>query len=162
MPIIAGLAVSIAIENIFQIQTSVKWPNDILFKEKKLAGILCRNKDKYILIGMGINCNQSSFSKKYIRLPNSLSRILNKEIDRFKLLIEILTILKKTIKDPNWKDVLEQKLYLKDKECIIICGQDPGSKKISCTIKGINKDGALIIRDTKRKVDLTIFSGSIL
>jgi len=59
----------------FGIKTRIKWPNDIYVGEKKICGILIENilKGHYIqnsMIGIGINLNQSSFSKD---LPNPIS-----------------------------------------------------------------------------------------
>ena len=35
----------------------LKWPNDILHDDRKLAGVLCERIDKADLIGVGINAN---------------------------------------------------------------------------------------------------------
>lgn len=74
---------------------SVKWPNDILSGNNKLAGILIENslkgsKINSSVIGIGINVNQDIFSEK---LPNasSIKRIINKEIDLDVLLDNVLT-----------------------------------------------------------------------
>ncbi|WP_428742378.1 biotin--[acetyl-CoA-carboxylase] ligase [Tenacibaculum sp.] len=76
----------------------VKWPNDILSGNKKLAGILIENSLKVSnisssVIGIGVNVNQDSFSKK---LPNasSIKMILKKEIDLDVLLDNILSKMK--------------------------------------------------------------------
>ena len=59
----------------FQIPNiSVKWPNDILSGDKKLAGILVesnvqKSTAKSIIIGIGINVNQIQFPQ----LPNATS-----------------------------------------------------------------------------------------
>ncbi|MFT4677992.1 MAG: BirA family biotin operon repressor/biotin-[acetyl-CoA-carboxylase] ligase [Flavobacteriales bacterium] len=46
--------------------TSIKWPNDILVEEQKIAGILIENawqqqKVQHSIIGIGININQTTF-----------------------------------------------------------------------------------------------------
>ena len=53
----------------------IKWPNDIFWKDKKIAGMLIENdvQGKYIqnsIIGIGININQQGFSED---LPNPVS-----------------------------------------------------------------------------------------
>lgn len=80
---------------------AIKWPNDILSGNKKIAGILIENtfKGKYInasVIGIGINVNQSIFSKN---LPNasSIKMILKKEIVLDVLLEKVLLKLKENI-----------------------------------------------------------------
>ena len=59
-----GIAIrSILIEK-YNIKTELKWPNDILIKNKKVCGILSEaacdsDKIHYILTGVGINVNMS-------------------------------------------------------------------------------------------------------
>ncbi len=52
------------------IDSQIKWPNDILVKKKKIAGILIENTIQsdfipYSIIGIGINVNQNIFEKSY-------------------------------------------------------------------------------------------------
>ena len=54
---------------------SIKWPNDIYFNDKKIAGILIKNEIKGMMmgtsiIGIGLNVNQTSFNED---LPNPIS-----------------------------------------------------------------------------------------
>ena len=53
----------------------IKWPNDIYFNDKKIAGILIKNEIKGMImgtsiIGIGLNVNQTSFDEN---LPNPIS-----------------------------------------------------------------------------------------
>jgi BirA family biotin operon repressor/biotin-[acetyl-CoA-carboxylase] ligase len=52
----------------FNIEAQVKWPNDILINEKKIAGILIENqlqgsRINCSIIGIGFNINQTTFSE---------------------------------------------------------------------------------------------------
>lgn len=52
----------------------IKWPNDIYFEDKKVAGVLIENqmnKSSYqnAVVGIGLNVNQKSF----VNLPNAIS-----------------------------------------------------------------------------------------
>lgn len=47
---------------------TIKWPNDIMWKDKKIAGILIENNIagkhiNYSIVGIGININQGCFSQ---------------------------------------------------------------------------------------------------
>jgi BirA family biotin operon repressor/biotin-[acetyl-CoA-carboxylase] ligase len=57
----------------------IKWPNDILLNDKKVAGILVeasatKNKKKYYIAGIGINCHQKKedFSDELSRTATSI------------------------------------------------------------------------------------------
>lgn len=63
---IMGIAVSYAIDEVFGVNTSIKWVNDILLEKKKICGILTECKvDKNvchdIVVGVGINVYQMDF-----------------------------------------------------------------------------------------------------
>ncbi len=74
-------------------EISIKWPNDIYWKNKKLAGILIQNslQEAFIknsIIGIGLNVNQTEFLSNAPN-PVSLRQIVGKELDRVILLREI-------------------------------------------------------------------------
>jgi BirA family biotin operon repressor/biotin-[acetyl-CoA-carboxylase] ligase len=71
---IASLAVKNCLDQ-FVNDIRIKWPNDIYWKDKKIAGMLIENdvQGRYIqnsVIGIGININQQSFPED---LPNPIS-----------------------------------------------------------------------------------------
>ena len=71
---------------------SIKWPNDMYWKDYKVAGILIENdiegtSIKESVIGIGLNVNQKEFMSDAPN-PISLFQILHKEIDRSDLLQE--------------------------------------------------------------------------
>lgn len=73
---------------------TIKWPNDIYWKDKKICGILIENTlsgghIKNCIIGPGINVNQQVFHSDAPN-PVSLYQILGHEIDREPLLQDIL------------------------------------------------------------------------
>ncbi|MDD2298734.1 MAG: biotin--[acetyl-CoA-carboxylase] ligase [Fermentimonas sp.] len=82
---IASLAVKNTLDQ-FTDDIRIKWPNDIYWKDKKIAGMLIENdiQGKNIensVIGIGININQDEFPEE---LPNpvSLKQIVGSEQDR--------------------------------------------------------------------------------
>jgi len=106
----ASLAIALSIENLFQLHTELKWPNDVLINGHKVAGILMESisigsKIERLVIGLGINVNQNLFQGKFKIAPTSLKKELGYTIEREKLLAEILnnfeTILDKVISSTN-------------------------------------------------------------
>ena len=91
----ASLAVSYAIENLFQLKTDLKWPNDVLIKNKKVSGILLESSSKgsgleRIVIGIGVNVNQTKFYGDFKIQPTSIKFELRKEVNRERFLSEVL------------------------------------------------------------------------
>jgi len=77
VPIATSLALCIAIEKILKIKPKLKWPNDVLLKEKKIAGILLdtaiqSNKIESLVLGIGIN-----FKINPIKLENKIKKTSN-------------------------------------------------------------------------------------
>ena len=73
---------------------SIKWPNDIYWRNGKLAGILIENtlKGSFVkdsVVGVGLNVNQREFRSKAPN-PVSLWQITGQETDREQLLRTIL------------------------------------------------------------------------
>lgn len=49
---------------------SIKWPNDVYVNGKKIAGILLEGEyPNYIVVGIGVNLNQTNFGNKELRHP---------------------------------------------------------------------------------------------
>lgn len=74
---------------------SIKWPNDIYWRNAKIAGILIENSlagntIRDTIIGVGLNVNQRAFRSDAPN-PVSLWQICEEETDREQLLTEILT-----------------------------------------------------------------------
>ena len=93
----AGVAVAEAINQYCELPCRIKWPNDILIREQKVAGILVEkrinNNIPCFVIGIGINCNQPSefFGSHEFNIPaTSLAIETGQTIDRTALVCELL------------------------------------------------------------------------
>jgi BirA family biotin operon repressor/biotin-[acetyl-CoA-carboxylase] ligase len=89
---IAALSVKYTLDK-YVPDITVKWPNDIYWKNKKISGILIENDltDCLIsrsIIGIGINLNQSEFRSGALN-PVSLSLITGQTYDRKKILDQV-------------------------------------------------------------------------
>jgi BirA family transcriptional regulator, biotin operon repressor / biotin---[acetyl-CoA-carboxylase] ligase len=93
----SALSVGYAIENRFQLRTDMKWPNDVLVHGKKIAGILLESSSsgnmlERLVIGIGINVNQSGFQGQYKIEPTSIFQETLTPAERETLLAEFLNI----------------------------------------------------------------------
>ncbi len=66
--LLVGLATAEAIEKSTQLQCDLRWPNDVLIKERKVAGILPQLVNDCIVAGIGINVNNEHFPSN-LRTP---------------------------------------------------------------------------------------------
>lgn len=80
LTLVAAVAVRDAIEEVTGISCSIKWPNDIVYDNKKLCGILTemsteQNKVKHIEVGIGVNVFNESFDESIDKVAISLAQI---------------------------------------------------------------------------------------
>jgi BirA family biotin operon repressor/biotin-[acetyl-CoA-carboxylase] ligase len=57
----AGVALAQAVEQVAGIAVALKWPNDLLVGERKLAGLLAESDGDALVVGAGCNVNWESF-----------------------------------------------------------------------------------------------------
>ena len=80
-----NIAVGVALLRVIGEDFTIKWPNDIYFGDKKVAGILIENaiignEIKYSIAGIGLNVNQTTFVSDAPN-PVSLKQIRGQEYD---------------------------------------------------------------------------------
>lgn len=99
MTVLAGLAVVQAIFRVTGLETSIKWPNDIIINSKKVCGILTEMQADpdlidYIVVGIGMNVNtlKEDFPHELRDSATSLKLEKGVHINRCKLLAELLAV----------------------------------------------------------------------
>lgn len=84
-------------------ETSIKWPNDLYWRDRKAGGVLIENiigegKWKWSVIGIGININQVNFDA-YQQKAVSLKQITGKQFDSIELARELCSYLENRLKE---------------------------------------------------------------
>jgi BirA family biotin operon repressor/biotin-[acetyl-CoA-carboxylase] ligase len=74
--LILALSVSDLLKKWFNIDAYIKWPNDVIIQNKKIAGILGQKSNNYLLLGLGLNIHQIVFPDE---LQNSTSLAIELE-----------------------------------------------------------------------------------
>lgn len=137
---------------------SIKWPNDIYWKNKKIAGILIENEleGKYIaqsIIGIGVNVNQEVFLSSAPN-PISLYQITGTVFDRQEIFYKILRGImggyiflenQYELAVANIRNLYQQKLYRKE-------GFYPyrdANGVFMAEIQEVESDGHLVLKDEK-------------
>ena len=85
LPLAAGLALREAVAETGA-ESFLKWPNDLLIQNRKVAGILCETvrlskEEALAVVGLGVNIADISFPEEISRTAISLGRVIQKEAD---------------------------------------------------------------------------------
>jgi BirA family biotin operon repressor/biotin-[acetyl-CoA-carboxylase] ligase len=68
-----GLAVQQAVDDLAGVASDLRWPNDVMLNNRKVAGILVQSAEGGALIaGIGVNVNQSNFPEELKDIATSL------------------------------------------------------------------------------------------
>jgi len=155
LTIAAATALARAIRQQTGLAPEIKWPNDILLKGRKVAGILTElgaelEKIKYAVIGIGLNVNQAAndFPPELRRLATSLRLEKGRVIQRPALAAAILEEL-----DKDYHRVLHGDFEALadewERQCATL-GQrisiHVGDRVISGRAESLDADGALLLR----------------
>lgn len=148
----AAVALCRAIDNICDVNTQIKWVNDIYINNKKLCGILAEsvvdptNGDRVVILGIGVNATTKAFSDDIKDIATALCEHTDKEIDRNKLIAEILNELESVydnLTDCGFIDEYKKRSCVIGKDIFLIRA---GEKRKAFALD-IDKDGALVVRN---------------
>jgi BirA family biotin operon repressor/biotin-[acetyl-CoA-carboxylase] ligase len=92
LSLVAGGAVAEAIADVTGIDPAIKFPNDVLVGGKKVAGVLAESSEGRVVLGVGVNANQTAdeLPGDAQTQPTSLRIELDEPVDRAALLAAIL------------------------------------------------------------------------
>jgi BirA family biotin operon repressor/biotin-[acetyl-CoA-carboxylase] ligase len=95
LSLLGGVAVAEAVQETTGLQPDLRWPNDVLFDEKKFCGILTEmhaeaTRVRYVVVGIGINVNHSSFPTGFETPPTSLRIAAGHEWSRVQVAAALL------------------------------------------------------------------------
>lgn len=168
LTLIGAAAVNLALKDI-DIDSQIKWPNDIVIDGKKLCGILTEmscelNIINHIVIGIGINANleRDDFSHELQNKATSLKIISGNNIQRGKLLALVLNHFEK-LYDSFKEDLnLDETIDICKKHSALI-GKDvqiikDGKRSFGKAID-INQEGELLVQF--ENAIKKIFSGEV-
>jgi BirA family biotin operon repressor/biotin-[acetyl-CoA-carboxylase] ligase len=92
LSLVAGGAVAQAIAGVTGLEPAIKFPNDILVRGRKVAGILAESSEGRVVLGIGVNVNQTleQLPTGAKTEPTSLRLELGEPVSRARLLAAIL------------------------------------------------------------------------
>lgn len=103
-----NIAVGVAILRVIGEDFTIKWPNDIYWRDKKVAGILIENailgnEIKYSIAGIGLNVNQTEFRSDAPN-PISLKQITGKEYLIDEMMERLYAEVQRVLKEEVWSE----------------------------------------------------------
>ena len=155
LPLLVGIAVSEGIRRVAEVDCTLKWPNDVLVGDGKLAGILVerieRSTGAVAVVGVGLNVSQT---RDELPVPTATSLALQgaATTDRTVVLREVLRSLEALF--VQWRaDLGDPRRGLVD-SYVRRCGtlgrevrvDLPDGRRLSGVATGVDTDGRLEVR----------------
>ncbi len=157
-----GLATGEAIARETDIRCDLRWPNDVMVREKKVAGILVQLAGATAIAGIGINVNHQSFPVELSREATSLRIETGRSHNREELLAELLRSVdsfRGMLRDGGKVAILRQfaqaSSYAKGKRVIVLMG----AHAVEGVTDGIDDSGFLRLRKDDGTVEAIIAGG---
>ena len=159
-PFLLSAAIALACRDFFNDytrgDTTIKWPNDIYWRDRKAGGILIENiyrasRWQFAIAGIGLNLNQTLFPPD---LPNpvSLKQVTGRDHDRIAMARELCARL-----DGRYREFLQEENTLLEEynRCLYRAGEQVRLKKenvvFQATIIGASAMGQLVTKDVIEK-----------
>jgi len=156
---LASLTLARTLQDLFDIDAKVKWPNDILVEGKKICGMLSELETEadqvaFINVGMGINVNNNPeiFETK----ASSIKSILGREIPRKQILAPFLDEFEHRMKKSDFDNVIaEWKQYSAtlNQPVKIVTTHDESSG----VAVDVDEDGALLLKQKNGSIKKIIY-----
>ena len=137
----AGIAVARALQKL-GIEARLKWPNDVLVHEKKIAGILIEASAEIAIVGIGLNVDS-------VPLPEATC--VERETERSVTRDELLHAILREIRIACGDDIIRT---YRELCCTIgrtVRVRSAAGKDVAGIASGIDRDGHLLVVDGRNK-----------
>ena len=157
LPLLAGVAVAAAVTTATGVETRLKWPNDLLAADAKLAGILAEAAGDAVVVGIGLNVstepaefpNPRPCALPAIPLRAAGATALNRE----DILLAILEGFERWYRawqqaggDPDRSGLRPEYTRLSATIGRTVRAELPGGQALSGPAVGVDSDGRLLVR----------------
>ena len=162
--LLASVAVAEAVEDLTRLRPGIKWPNDLVFADRKFAGLLAEAASDgsavtRVILGIGINVNQRQFPIDLATRATSLALARGAPVDRRHLLDRVLGRLE------HWYDVYLDHGFkpIHSEWCrrAVTLGRPVVAGGIHGIAVALDHDGALLVRDAADRTH-RIVAGEVL
>lgn len=153
MALVTGLSIVNALKP--YVDTTLKWPNDVLLNGKKICGILIEVIDHNLIIGVGLNIVHAPISEAGSLAEHDLcpDDIRNRILEEFSNLYNLY--------NRRGFDAIRQEWERRSFDVNTSMSVNVGDKKISGLYQGLDKSGYLLLQCDKSNELITITSGDV-
>jgi BirA family biotin operon repressor/biotin-[acetyl-CoA-carboxylase] ligase len=167
---LGAVAVSCALRHLYDLSPEIKWPNDVLLKRRKVAGVLVEThwqgeSPTSAVLGIGINVATSSIPQETDLLYPAacVQAVLGRPVDRWVLLhavLEELLAWRSRLSSKEFLQTWNDQLAFKGEWVQVGRADLSGSSLNEGTVIGLSPDGCLQLRTSSGNV-ATIQSGEL-
>jgi len=160
LTLVAGVATAIAVERATGLAAQIKWPNDVMLDRRKVAGGIAELKDGAVVLGIGLNVNQTveELPRETKAPAGSLRSVTGREYERGPILADLLVELEQHY--DAWRngglDAIYEDLGARD----FLRGRRVTVDGVAGTSQLIRRDGRLAISTESGEV--LVESGEVL
>lgn len=166
--LVAALAICHGLKELTGLDLKIKWPNDIVASKKKVCGILTEMSAEvdyiyYIVVGIGINVNNTEFSEELKDKATSLYLETGKKQDRAGIIAKVLSYFEqyydrflKTCDLSLLKELYVKELINYQQKVIVLSDAD----SYEGTALGITNQGHLLVEKEDKEV-VEVYAGEV-
>jgi BirA family transcriptional regulator, biotin operon repressor / biotin---[acetyl-CoA-carboxylase] ligase len=158
LPLRAGVAAALGIEDAARIGVQIKWPNDVMSPDgglsanRKLAGLLCEAHGDAALVGIGVNCTQSSFPDEIAGTACSLLQCCGRKILPPVVLSAFLSRLMEAAGRGGWQAQMRVRLHNRGRR---VRAELLGSGRIvEGVLRDIDESGRLVLELSDGRLEI--------
>jgi BirA family biotin operon repressor/biotin-[acetyl-CoA-carboxylase] ligase len=145
LTLVAGVATAVVVERATGLAAQLKWPNDVMLDRRKVAGGIAELKDGAVVLGIGLNVNQTpdQLPAETKAVAGSLRSITGRAYERGPIFADLLLELE--LRYDGWRegglDALYDDLGARD----FLRGRRVTVDGVAGTAQMIGRDGRLVV-----------------
>ena len=144
-----AVAVAEALDTVGGIVARLKWPNDVVVRGRKVAGILLESRltaEPIVVVGIGLNLNQTEFPADLATTATSVRLETSRRVERETMLDALLAAF------DRWRATLETRGFAPVRarwlELADTIGREVRVDSRTGVAVDLDRDGALVLRDS--------------
>jgi BirA family biotin operon repressor/biotin-[acetyl-CoA-carboxylase] ligase len=168
-PLLVGAVLTRIVRETGANHAKLKWPNDVMVNDKKLAGILVEvQPDGRLVVGVGLNVysedtdlphsDATSLLLQGVRISDVREELIHPLLDEVLNILRIYQDLSHTERARSWRDYVSTEMDTIGRTVMVDLG---GGNKVSGEAIGLEMGGGLRVKDLTSGSETVIHSGDV-